>query len=234
MKKLTVMSIMLVVIFAVQANTAPYIEEIGLAGWNAKFSSSQAPDPPDKVFETRGRYGGTGWVAGIRHVDEASSPWNTTVGGGYDQWPKGGDGWDFEISYDLSEVSYTVDDFTTMTRAATDPAKYWVFKVNAGGTDGGSVVLDDLVLEAGGTTYNLGKMESVTGANGGERFFEIKGANLLDGFTLSGTATMDWADNGTPSDEGLKFDSVAFVPEPATVGLLGLGSLVLLRKKRKA
>jgi len=75
----------------------------------------------------------------------------------------------------------------------------------------------------------LGSDFAINGISVGYGEFDTGGSDWVHG-TLTGTLA-----NGDPLNNGFYIygdSSIVLVPEPATIGLLGLGSLVLLRKRR--
>ncbi len=70
---------------------------------------------------------------------------------------------------------------------------------------------------------------SSTVGNGADYFF-ITGNQLLNGFTLTGDATLSW--ENLPSQSQLAFQIKLTIPTPGTVGLLAMGGLVATRRRR--
>jgi len=223
--KLTMIAAMGILAIASTVNANISFEEIGLSGWNARFSS---PNAPDKVFESRVRYGGSGWRYGLRDVE--TGLYNVTGGSGYNPWPNG-TSWAFSIVHEAGTVTHTLDGISAISRAAPGSVHNWVFKVNSGSSTSvnGSVELTNLVLKLGGQDYSLNDIAS-TNANG-EKFFELKGADLSNGFKLTGDVKLSWA--ATPGQEGLKFETVAFVPAPgaALLAFFGLGLVGWVKRR---
>jgi hypothetical protein len=101
---------------------------------------------------------------------------------------------------------------------------------------GGSIPDFTFVSIVSGTSEILADVTSSTFVSSDTPFSNETGFTMFPyTFPTSGTFTLGFGvmhatDNEV--DSGLLLDNVTIIPEPATMALLGLGSLVLLRKRR--
>ncbi|MBN1343196.1 MAG: PEP-CTERM sorting domain-containing protein [Phycisphaerae bacterium] len=140
----------------------------------------------------------------------------------------------FALTYDeiLNRVSFTVGGHTlsyTPQETFTD-----LFIRTRAVNDDTSIVIDDLVLDGA----PIIDTSSAFGVGTGADVLHIAGADLMDGFTLTGRSTMRW--QSRPSRSRLAFQIKAAkaeespVPEPATLVLVLGGVLGLFARSQRS
>ena len=182
--------------------------------------------------------GGPAYELEIVDID----PPNTVVDNPTGQYTWGnGESVDFELSFDGTDLTYTVGGETIQSFDVTQGD----FDINgmilsSTSTDNSSATLSNLMFDDGSMS-----MESLLSDGGDTDFLKIAGIDNT--FTLSGTQTFAW-DGERPADFDLAYqirvgtfrdpivslnNSSTEIPEPATISLFSLGAVALGLKRRR-
>lgn len=136
-----------------------------------------------------------------------------------------------------------LDDIFAAAPAGTHVVLTSIIPILGTGADGGNPSFEDKRTYL--NTFNAGmpaKVSSYTPASGGGISY-LDMFSVLDGVQLDPSLNADFSDELHPSDLGYQkmataffghLQSQALVPEPASLVLLGLGGLCLLRRRRAA
>ena len=147
-----------------------------------------------------------------------------------------GDGitYDFSITYDAGTdlVTFTFDTGdilgtqTMQYTLAGDEVFTDVF-IRTRTQDGATATVSNIVIDG----MAAGEDSSVTGS--GVEIVQISGANLMDGFTMTGSAMFDW-DGSPPINSQLAFQMkfATAVPAPGALALLACTGLAGTRRRR--
>jgi hypothetical protein len=153
--------------------------------------------------------------------------WNQCwdMAGGVALYPKGGNEYNQTLyqliagpgvgSYD---VSYDLD--------VVQPGQIYLYAI---GLDNG-----DLIQESLGGYYNNGQGQWITEFNGGGPGAQPTGGWADFDYTLSITQDTDYVLIGVNAAQGadVQVDNVTMTPEPASMSLLALGGLAMLRRRK--
>ncbi|MEO1130633.1 MAG: choice-of-anchor W domain-containing protein [Planctomycetota bacterium] len=182
----------------------------------------------DPVFEAQGRIANN-----ANNGDQEADLGPTTaapVAQAQGVWASG-QGFDFTLDYNAATnlVSWQIFG-QTMEYTASADATALAIRVRATNQASNMAVdLDGLLVD--GVTPPI---DSVGAANPGDgvQYLIISGSELLDGFTLTGTATLTFDAGDQPSGSNLAFQIKGVVPSPMTGAFALAGAPLLLRRRR--
>ena len=188
---------------------------------NGSFETG--PNPGVLIFLPSGSSAITGWEVSRDYIDYIGSYWDASDGersldlddstgfGGIKQTFSTTPGWIYKVTFDMSGNPY---------RGFGDP-----FIKHMGVSAAGQSAHFDFDTTGKSLPNNMGWLTKewyFTADGSGSTTLEFYSLHTLSGGEYSGYS--GWT--------GPALDNVSVVPEPATLSLLGLGSLVLLRKRR--
>lgn len=210
--------------------------------------ASDEPNPPNGVSTVEGptgAFGNSDWVnvpaadAGTATDDDTgisvtwdagAGTWASTGRGEENNTAPAGDARDLMTGY-LDTGGDAATGTVVNVAGLTPGAPYQLVVYHNGGVTGrgGNYIVSG--ADAGNATQSYVDSAAFTGTFVAEEDFQVfNGISAADGtFTLTALPT-----TGEPARAPLNGIEIILVPEPATLGLLGLGGLGLLARRRRA
>lgn len=152
------------------------------------------------------------------------STFSPAVTGQYN-WPNGSPV-DFRLDFDagLNRITFTVGGQSQQYTPLADFTDDLFIRTRAA-TSGSAVRIDQLILDG------VSLSDSAQAANNAIDVLWIRGANLRNGFTLTGKSTMTWSTQPSNSNLAYQLKLGHTVPEPATGVLAALGAWALFKRR---
>jgi hypothetical protein len=243
--------------------SAAQCSQLGGSGLDRAFECLKVKGAITEKWVAESRIGGPStWEVGISKANAAGAVSMATDASGNAlnknlEWTNGSQ-YQFSLTFNAatSKVTYSVGNQTLTWTADNGSVSDLLIRtrggLQAGAADGSTSSVDLLnlsILNQGQTTTWAKQSSSIADAADGQKplvaianIDYLRVGDLKGDFTLTGTSVFSWSGQGSrPTNSNLAYQIKAIstpnstpIPEPASLGALAIGGLVIARRKRSA